>query len=135
MAATAKCGKCGKNLIADVDHCRSSHKGGDIVAGPAQVYRCPICGWRHYPEVQPVMPLSPAITGKYQQQDRGPHISEQIYQTVRKFYPDIKWLRSSNTPWLTIANLIKQATGRPIKADTVIKYYEMIQQEGQIHGV
>lgn len=118
-------------MFEDRDECRDTDGSGARDVKPAKVIKCIMCGFRSYPALSPAMQLTQAQLKEIDVNKRGGTMIQETMDLVKKFKADIEWLRSGKKPagWDAVAGLIRQATGRNIKGQTVEKYYNLIRSE------
>lgn len=116
------CPKCKTKMYQELEECRQQYAGGGVRHLPELVYKCWNCATRATVEKQPVMQLTPE-----QKQSKLPNarLKDRTLETLRPYMPSIRKLRSGKQPatWLSIANIIRQATGSRIKPETVKRHY------------
>lgn len=121
-----RCPKCGAKLYDDTDEVRA-----EMIDAPVPVQRCIVCGFRQYPEIPPALAMTAEMKMKHRQDERGQRLSDDLLNLVKRFADSISGMRSTEPPtsWRTIESLIRQATGRPIKYETIQKYYAILQEQ------
>jgi hypothetical protein len=115
------CPKCSRTMYQGHDECRQVD-GGSIRYLGELVYKCINCGTRTALEITPVMPMTAELKANKLPNSR---LKDHTLELIRPFIASIKQMRSGKKPesWVTIAALIRQATGSRIKPDTIKRHY------------
>lgn len=120
------CPKCSATLRGETTMSRTYDGETPFLA--VNALSCWRCGWWQAEEFKPIRPKTAEMTNQMGKTKFKPKVAG--FELVKDFYESITQLRKQKTAWKTISGIIKQATGRPIKPNTVQRNYNLITMQG-----
>jgi len=113
------CPKCRAQLSGETTMHRAS--GGSFAEPYTHAIKCWCCGYWRPADVTPAVEL----TAAQKKPEKTTGLKDRTRELITPYLDSIKTMRAGVQPtdWTTIANLIRQATGHPVKPQTVKRCY------------